>query len=286
MSADPPPSKTRACNIRHTKEGPRGEAKNVGSELEAFSCFIDNEILQTIIENTNKYGREYMSSKKGDSNLWTPVDEIEMKAVIGVLYLLGVYRSQHESLRCLWSNGHSARPIFKAAFSVNRFEQILAFLRFDDRDTRQQRASNDKFVPFRSLWNAFVENCRRNYHVSAYVTIDEQLIPFRGRCGFCQYMPSKPDKYGMKLFLMCDVETAYTFNGLPYVGREGNERCVGLAESVVTKLAEPLHKSGINITTDNWFTSSRLATALLSKQITLLGTVRKNKQEVPDEFRT
>ena len=34
----------------------------------------------------------------------------------------------------------------------------------------------------------------------AFVTIDELLKPFRGRCSFWQYMPSKLDKYGMKLF--------------------------------------------------------------------------------------
>ena len=58
----------------------------------------------------------------------------------------------------------------------------------------------------------------------------------------------------MKLFLMCDVATAYTLYGLPFVGREGNQRCVraiSMAESVVKKLVEPVHNSGINVTTDN-----------------------------------
>ena len=82
----------------------------------------------------------------------------------------------------------------------------------------------------------------------------------------------------MKLLLMSDVETAM-FNCLPYVGREGNERYIGLAKSVVTKLVEPLHKSGINVTTDNSSTSSKHATALLSKQATLLGTVRRTNKK-------
>ena len=283
-AAEPVPSKTRACNIRHTKEGPQDQARLVQTETDTFRCFIDDDILRMVIENTNRYGQMYMASKGRDPSEWKPIDNIEMNAVIGILYLLGVYRSQHESLRSLWSSGHSGRPVFRAAFGINRFEQILAFLRFDDRKTRQNRKANDKFALFRGVWNVFIANCIRNYVVSGYVTIDEQLIPFRGRCSFRQYMPNKPDKYSLKLFLMCDVSTAYTFNGLPYVGRKGNERCVGLAEHVVKHLVEPVHKSGINVTTDNWFTNSKFASHLFCQQITLLGTVCKNKQEVPHEF--
>ena len=47
------------------------------------------------------------------------------------------------------------------------------------------------------------------------ITVDEQLVPFRGRCSFIQYMPSKPDKYGIKIFWACDSETAYPFRGAP-----------------------------------------------------------------------
>ena len=110
----------------------------------------------------------------------------------------------------------------------------------------------------------FVENCRKCYVVSAFVIVDEQLIPFRGRCSFKQYMPSKPDKYGMKLFLLCDCLTGYTFNGKPYLGRQENQ----MESDVVKILSSPFHFSGINITIDTWFTSSQLATDLLQKQIT------------------
>ena len=49
----------------------------------------------------------------------------------------------------------------------------------------------------------------------------------------------KPDKYGMKLFLMCDCTLGYTFNGLPYTGREGDTRRVGLVD-MLSKLFEIL----------------------------------------------
>ena len=207
----------------------------------------------------------------------------EIRGIVGLLYLIGVYCSLHESLRLLWSSGPSGRAIFPASFGLNRFEQLVANLRFD---SREDCNTHDKFASFRRMWEQFVKKCRKCYIVSAFITVDEQLIPFRGRCSFKQYMPSKPDKYGMKLFLLCDCLTGYTFNGKPYIRRQGNQRNVGLASDVLKILSSPLHFSGINITTDNWFTRSQLAADLLQKQITLLGTMRKNRRELPCEFAT
>ena len=42
----PPPSRTRACNIRHTREGPVGNAKDIENEVDAFTCFIDEDMLK------------------------------------------------------------------------------------------------------------------------------------------------------------------------------------------------------------------------------------------------
>ena len=123
-----------------------------------------------------------------------------MRGVVGLLYLIGGYRSQHESLRSLWSSSPSGRAIFPASFGRNRFEQVIANLRFD---SREDRNTEDKFAAFRQMRKQFIDNCRKQYAVSAFVTVDEQLIPFRGHCSFWQYMPSKPDKYGIKLF--CSV---------------------------------------------------------------------------------
>ena len=96
----------------------------------------------------------------------------------------------------------------------------------------------------------------------------------------------KPGKYGMKLFLMCDCLTGCTFNRKPYLGRQKNQRNVGLASDAVKILSSPLYFSGINITSDNLFTSSQFAVDLLQKRITLLGTIKKKRRELPCEFTT
>jgi hypothetical protein len=43
------------------------------------------------------------------------------------------------------------------------------------------------------------------------VTTDEKLEAFRGRCGSKQYIPSKPNKYGIKIHALVDAKVLYTY---------------------------------------------------------------------------
>ena len=49
-------------------------------------------------------------------------------------------------------------------------------------------------------------------------------------------------------------------------------------------LAETLYHAGRNITADNYFTDFALASELLLKKTTYVGTLRKNKSDIPPEF--
>lgn len=122
-----------------------------------------------------------------------------------------------------------------------------------------------------------------------FVTIDEMLVPFRGRCGFVQYMPQKPAKYGLKYYALCDSKTFYTYSLELYCGKQhdgpyGNNS--NKPTDIVKRLVEPIEKSNRNLTTDNYYTSFPLAEYLLQVGLTLLGTMKRNKREIPPEFIT
>jgi len=115
-----------------------------------------------------------------------------------------------------------------------------------------------------------------------YVTVDETLVSFRGRCSFKQYMPSKPAKYGLKFWCLCDALTGYCLRMRPYLGTDNGEaRAVGLGQQVVLDLTKNLDV-GRTVVTDNFFTSLSLAQQLRQRQLALLGTIRKNRREIPD----
>ena len=117
-----------------------------------------------------------------------------------------------------------------------------------------------------------MNNVEKSFFPHGEVTIDEQLFPCRSRCGFIQYMPQKPAKFGIKHWLLCDVKTSYVLRAIPYVGKEDRPQ-IGVAELVVMSLMEPYHNTGQNVTIDNYFTSLKTAKNLLQHNITMVGTL-------------
>jgi len=159
----------------------------------------------------------------------------------------------------------------------------MRFLRFDRKSDREVRLQTDKFAMFSQVWKAFVDNCISAFKPKENLTIDEQLIPCKTRCRFIQYMPNKPDKFGIKLWALVDVETKYFLNGSFYLGKDDNrDPKQSLSHHVVKKLCQPYSKKGYNITCDNFFTSLSLAKELKSNSISIVGTMRMNRRELPN----
>ena len=70
-----------------------------------------------------------------------------------------------------------------------------------------------------------------------------------------------------------------------YTGKDEDRQEQPLAEHVVLTLVEKLRGSGLNVTVDNFFCSLALARRLMSMNMTLLGTMRANRREVPTKLR-
>ncbi|KAJ4947870.1 hypothetical protein JOQ06_009901, partial [Pogonophryne albipinna] len=88
---------------------------------------------------------------------------------------------------------------------------ISASLRFDDRLTRPARYKKDKLTAFRNMWDNWTECLPLLFNPGEDICVDEQLVAFRGRCKFRQYIPSKPAKYGLKIWITADVATSYAW---------------------------------------------------------------------------
>uniref|UniRef100_A0AAX7T7S3 PiggyBac transposable element-derived protein domain-containing protein n=2 Tax=Astatotilapia calliptera TaxID=8154 RepID=A0AAX7T7S3_ASTCA len=236
-----------------------------------FALFLTDEMVMIIASMTNLQGRRTIED-------WRDLDADEVRAYVGLLILSGVYRSRHESLHSLFSE-KTGRPIFRATMSVKRFQHITRAFRFDDKLSRPRRRG-DKLAPIRRVWDIWVHRLQMLFCPDTEVCVDEQLVPFKGRCGFRQYMPKKPAKYGLKVWALCDVKTSYAWKVQVYTGKEAGEqaeRSQGMR--VVLELTDGL--KGHTVTCDNFFTSFPLADALLKRKMALVGTIRKNKPELP-----
>ena len=148
--------------------------------------------------------------------------------------------------------------------SRNRFTEIQKYLRFDNRATRAHRQATDKLAAFRDFWMLFQAQLPKYYIPGTDLCVDKQLVAFRGRCSFKQYIPSKTAKYGLKIWWCCDAQISYPLKGDIYLGRQpGEQRESGQGARVVKELVGPWYRNGRNITADNFFSFIPLAEELL-----------------------
>src|SRR5688500_1573563 len=82
----------------------------------------------------------------------------------------------------------------------------------------------------------FATNCRKLYIPQDHMTVDKMLIPFCGRVEFLVYMKSQPTKYGMKLWLLANLHSQYTWNIQAYTGKIGKKVEANQGQQVVLDL--------------------------------------------------
>nr|XP_046210847.1 piggyBac transposable element-derived protein 4-like [Oncorhynchus gorbuscha] len=254
--------------------GPTAYAATQACDIaSAFHLFDTPAIERIIVEMTNLH----WARKYGDG--CRPMDATDLRAYLGLLILAGVSRSRGEAAASLW-DAESGRTVFRATMSLKVFHRYSRLLRFDDRQSRPARLATDKLAAIREVWDLWEARLSALYNPGPDVTVDEQLVPFRGRCPFRQYIPSKPAKYDIKSWVACDAKSSYAWKMQVYTGKAaggGPEKNQGMR--VVLNLTTGL--SGRNVTCDNFFTSYDLGQRLPERNLTMVCTVRKNKAELP-----
>jgi len=206
-------------NKFHIIQGPTGVAKQALDPLEAFILFISNTVINEIVQHTNVEicirSENYKDKKATTSSTCV----MEIKALLGLLIFSGALKNNHLNAQSLFDETLCGTT-YKAVMSRERFKFLINCLRFDDKGTRADRKETDPFAPIRSIWEELISNCKIFYKAGSYITIDEQLLAFRGRCPFRMYIPTKPAKYGIKIVMVCDAGTKYMVDASPYIGKK------------------------------------------------------------------
>jgi len=150
---------------------------------------------------------------------------------------------------------------------LNRFQNLLKFLRFDNKIERRR----SRMSAFEEIFELFRKNLSKGIIPSENLSLDEQLVNFHGRCSFKTYMPKKPGKYGIKIWTLCDVSNSYCLNQKVYLGKDDKDSppdknlSLKVAMELVNSYDRPL--KGRNITTDSFFTSFELYKIIVKKGI-------------------
>ena len=108
----------------------------------------------------------------------------------------------------------------------SRFEEVSQYLHFVDSNTEPARgdANYDKLFKIHPILSIVLNNIQNAYEPSKNLSVDEAIIAFKGRLSFRQYMPAKPTKYGIKVWMAANSQNGYVCNYSVYLGQEGQAR--------------------------------------------------------------
>ena len=137
----------------------------------------------------------------------------------------------------------------------------------------------------RPVITAISESFLNSYNPHHHLSIDEAMIPFKGRSSLKQYIPNKPTKRGIKVWVRADALNGYVSALQVYVGKQGGATVTGLGEKVVKDLTEAISGKNYNIYCDNYFTSVILFKDLLKHNIYACGTIRCTRKGYPDDIK-
>ncbi|XP_065679060.1 piggyBac transposable element-derived protein 3-like [Hydra vulgaris] len=183
--------------------------------------------------------------------------------------------------RLYWSN-ETRIPNIADVMTSKQFEIIKRYLHFSDnsKSLPSNHPNYDKLFKVRPLIQLILTNIKNIPQEESH-SIDEQILPTKGRSFLRQYLPKKPHKWGIKVWARCGVSgIVYDFetycgkcllnkNELPGLLMEGN---------VVYRLTQSL-PSGVNykIFFDNYFSSIDILWLLKEKNFLAVATIRKDR---------
>ena len=166
---------------------------------------------------------------------------------------------------------------------------------------------HDPLAKLRPIITTLQVQFRKSYSPLRNLGLDEACCKFHGRCIFRCFNPSKPDKYHIKLYAICESDSGYNCGFEVYTGKDNIKQIrkrwntpanSGLRfgpvdlistqseDGVVSLVMQMMHKynlldTGHVLYTDNYYTSVELARELIYRSTMLCGTVRDARKGWP-----
>ena len=78
--------------------------------------------------------------------------------------------------------------------------------------------NNVKLCKVQEFINIISENCSIKYLMGCHNSIDERLIPFKGRLPFRQFIPSKQAHFCIKCWVLADAGNSFVSQICVYAG--------------------------------------------------------------------
>lgn len=265
---------------------PTGPSQSISAVvLEVFQLFFATSLVELIDEQTNLYASQLMGFQAYAT--WEKVTAEEIWAFFGFMIVMGI--NQLASLSDYWRKD----PFYRYApiadrIPRDRFYELCRYIHFVDNGTLLSRDDSgfDKLSKVRPIIDHLSQAFLINFNPGCENSIDEAMICFKGRSSMKQYMPKKPIKRGLKVWVRADASTGYTCKFEVYTGRrQDSEAEIGLGGNVVKRLSDRLRGKAYHVYCDNFFTSVPLFEDLLKDGIYACGTFNPQRRYFPSDLK-
>ena len=253
--------------------------KREKTPLQVFLLFFTLVLLETIVIKTNM-----MAAKKGVT-LGLCIEELQ--AFIGMNIAMGMLRLPQ--IRDYWATDEVLSTAwFPSIMPRDRFFQIMRFLHLVDSSQQRKKGEEgyDPLLKVRPLIDHLSAVFPHYYQPGRQLAVDEMRIGTRCRISFLQYLPKKPVKFGINVFVNSESKTSYVLTFQIYTGKVTSAAPKSVGHCVVLDLLGPYLGKGHWLFTDNYYTSPELLLDLLAKNTYATGTVRQNRVNFPEVLKS
>lgn len=264
---------TRTLPFQQTTTGKT--ISDVRTPFQYLSQYLSAEFFQNTAKYTNLY-----ADQKGNS--FVHCDGHEMQQLFGLHVLIAVLK--YPRLTMFWSKG-VGHHLFYDHMSKNRFLQLRNNLHLLDCNKRPS-GNVDKFFKVRPIIDA-VRAKILEAPLEKDLSIDEQMIPFKGKLSVKQYIKGKPTPWGVKQFVLAG-KSGRPYDFIVYQGSttelsKDHLEQLGFGASIVLHLANRIPKGdkGHELYFDNFFSTFPLFEILKDRDILAAGTIRLNRFKEP-----
>ena len=197
-----------------------------------------DDLLDLIERETNRNAQQKQQQAGRNDQRWEPVSSADIRAYLAIRLFQGIKTLPSE---CHYWSSDKLLGVqrIKDLMPRNRYQKIGEYLHFNDSSTAlpREHPDHDKLHHIRPLILRLSETFARQYRPNRENAIDEGLVKFKERLSFKQYMPLKPTKRGIKVWLRADSHTHFVSKFQVYTGRPQQGQEQGLGERVVKDLS-------------------------------------------------
>lgn len=242
--------------------------------FEFFMLLFTEDLITLIAQETVRYSIQCDPSK--------PIDctNGDIRKFLGICLVMSY--DHKRNTREYWSSYYEINLI-KETMCSKRFEKIRQFIHFANNDEYSTSPNHDRLFKIRPVMNALIKSFKL-IPMEECLSIDEQMCAIKGKSYLKQYIPSKPNRWGYKLFVLCGI-SGFAYDFEIYSGQENDNRFrlssepdLGAFSNVVVRLCRSVEQNvNHKVYFDNYFTSLKLIVYLQQQGIQSLGTVRCNR---------